>query len=186
MEAISVPYQESDIPKLDAYPEPHLVPTGLMAQYVIEVVRIEQPIHTDEVAKRVARAWGAQRTGTRIRTGVAKALSVARAEGKLAGEPFWRLPDGTAQVRDRSSVGSASLRQPEYLPPAEIDQAIIEAISRSVAVDNEEVARGVAEALGFAATSAQLRAVVAERARHLVAAATITETHGLLRLVGGA
>jgi hypothetical protein len=42
------------------------------------------------------------------------------------------------------------------------------------------------EALGFAATSAQLRAVVAERARHLVAAATITETHGLLRLVGGA
>jgi very-short-patch-repair endonuclease len=185
VEAISVPYQEADIPKLDAYPEPHLVPTGLMTQYVIEVVRIEQPIHTDEVAKRVARAWGAQRTGTRIRTGVAKALSVAKAEGKLAGEPFWRLPDGTVQVRDRSSVGSASLRQPELLPPAEIDQAIIEAISRSVAVDNEEVARGVAEALGFSATSAQLRAVVGERARRLVAAATITETHGLLRLASG-
>ena len=85
----------------------------------------------------------------------------------------------------KSSVGSASLRQPELLPPAEIDQAIIEAISRSVAVDNEEVARGVAEALGFSATSAQLRAVVGERARRLVAAATITETHGLLRLASG-
>jgi hypothetical protein len=119
-------------------------------------------------------------------TSVAKALSVARAEkGNWLANRFGGFRTNS-QVRDRSSVGSASLRQPEYLPPAEIDQAIIEAISRSVAVDNEEVARGVAEALGFAATSAQLRAVVGERARHLVAAATITETHGLLRLISGA
>jgi very-short-patch-repair endonuclease len=182
VEAISVPYREADVPKLGAYPEPHLVPTGLMARYVIEVVGIEQPVHTDEVAKRVARAWGAQRTGARIRNAVEKALAAARAEGKLTGEPFWMVRDGIVQVRDRSSVGSSSLRQPEFLPPVEIDRAIVDSISRNVAIDDEEVARCVAESLGFSATSAQLRTLVSERVRHLVASASITAMDGVLRV----
>jgi very-short-patch-repair endonuclease len=180
--AVSVPYREADIPKLGSYLEPHLVPTGLMAQYVTDVVLIEQPIHTDEVAKRVARAWGAQRTGARIRNSVAKALAVARAEGRLTGEPFWIAPDGMVEVRDRRSVASSSLRHPDFLPPAEIDRAIVEVISRSAAIGNEEVAPSVAEALGFSATSAQLRALIGDRVQHLVAAAAITATDGLLRL----
>jgi hypothetical protein len=153
-----------------------------MAQYVTEVVLIEQPIHTDEVAKRVARAWGAQRTGARIRNSIAKALAVARAEGRLTGGPFWIAPDGVVQVRDRRGVVSSSLRQPEFLPPAEIDRAIVEIISRSAAIGSEEVAPGVAEALGFSATSAQLRALVDDRVQHLVAAEAITTTDGFLRL----
>lgn len=182
VEAVSVPYREADIPKIGSYSEPHLVPVGLMAQYVTEVVLVEQPVHTDEVAKRVARAWGAQRTGARIRSSVEKGLTAAKAQGKVSGESFWTAPSGIVQVRDRSRVASSSLRQPEFLPPAEIDRAIAEAISRSVAISEEEVARSVAEAFGFSATSAQLKAVVGDRIRHLVTASSITVVEGLLRL----
>jgi hypothetical protein len=185
VDAISVPYLEADIPKIGSYSELHLVPVGLMAQYVTEVVLVEQPVHTDEVAKRVARAWGAQRTGPRIKSSVERALAVAKAEGKVTGEAFWIAPSGIVQVRDRSSVTSSTLRQPEFLPPAEIDIAIAEAISRSVAISAEEVARSVSEAFGFSATSAQLKAVVGDRIHHLVAASTITTVGGLLRLREG-
>ena len=179
---ISMPYREADIPRLDSYAEPHLVPPGLMARYVADVVSVEQPVHTDEVAKRVARAWGAQRTGTRIRASVEKALTAARVDGKIQGGPFWVLPDGVVQVRDRSRVSSTSLRQPDYLPPTEIDEAIKQTIARSVAITPDEVARGVAEALGFNATSAPLKGVVLERVKSLIQVDVVNEVDGLLRL----
>ena len=86
------------------------------------------------------------------------------------------------QVRDRSRVSSSSLRQLEFVPPGEIDKAITEAIARSVAISSEEVSRCVADALGFSATSAQLRAVVGERVHHLVSESSILAAEGLLRL----
>ena len=72
--------------------------------------------------------------------------------------------------------------QGEIVPPAEIDRAIVEIIFRSVAIGNEDVAPGVAESLGFSATSAQLRALVDNRIQHLVTAEAITKTDGFLRL----
>jgi hypothetical protein len=153
-----------------------------MAQYVVEVVRVEQPIHTDEVARRVARAWGAQRTGARIKNLVVKALGAAKVDGRLTSEPFWMIPGGTVHVRDRSTVSSSALRQPELLPPAEVDLAIVQAVARSVAIGRDEVAGCVGTALGFAATSAQLRALVGERVNHLLSAGQITDHDDLLRL----
>jgi hypothetical protein len=181
-EAISIPYREADIPRIGTYGEPHLVPTGILTQYVEQVVEIEQPIHTDEVAKRVARAWGAQRTGARIRSSVAKALDTAKAQGRLSGGPFWMATGGTVRVRDRSDVVSSTLRQTEFLPPSEVDCAVLEAISRSVAIVGDEIAPVVAEAFGFSATSAQLRALVNERVAHLLTNARVTEQDGLLRV----
>jgi very-short-patch-repair endonuclease len=179
--AISVPYVEADVAKIAAYDEAHLVPAGAMARYVTAVVTVEQPVHADEVARRVARAWGAQRAGSRIRASVDKALATAKADGKLSGGPFWSTPDGAVRVRDRSAVESTTLRQPANLPPAEIDLAIVEAVERSIAISPDEAARAVAEALGFAALSAQLRAVVLERVRELVSETTLSEKDGLLR-----
>jgi hypothetical protein len=181
-DAISVPYREADIAIDRRYPEPHLIPTAVLAKYVVEVVRVEQPVHTDEVARRIARAWGAQRTGARIRTCVDKALAAAKADGQLTGEPFWAIPGATVCVRDRSEVSSSTLRQPHYLPPAEVDVAVLEAVGRNVAIDKEEVALSVARTFGFAATSPQLKALVDDRTAHLLATAQLADEGGMLRL----
>jgi len=180
-EAASVPYVEADVARIAAYDEAHLVPVGAMARYVTEVVSVEQPVHADEVVRRVARAWGAQRAGSRIRASVDRALAAAKADGRLVGGPFWATPDGIVRVRDRGAVQSTTLRQPSNLPPAEIDLAIFGAVERSIAISPDEAARAVAEALGFAALSAQLRAIVLERIRHLVSASALGEKDGLLR-----
>lgn len=180
-EPVSVPYVEAAVARIAAYDEAHLVPTGALARYVTEVVAVEQPVHADEVARRVARAWGAQRAGSRIRTSVDKALAAAKADGKLLGGPFWTTPGGAVRVRERSAVDSTSLRQPANLPPAELDLAILEAVERSIAISADEAARAVAEALGFAALSAQLKAVVLDRVGQLVSQKTLSEKDGLLR-----
>lgn len=180
-EAVSVSYAEAAIPRIAACDEPHLVPVGALARYVAEVVAVEQPVHTDEVVRRVARAWGAQRAGSRIRASVEKALAVAKSEGKLTAGPFWTTPDGVVRVRDRSAVESTTLRQPANLPPAEIDLAILQSVERSVAITADEAAKAVAEALGFGALSAQLRTIVLDRVRELVSASALNEKEGVLR-----
>lgn len=182
---VSIPYQEANLPRIGNHPELHLVPTTLLADYLTEVVNIEQPIHTDELAKRVARAWGAQRTGPRIKAAVEKALIEAKAKGKLSGENFWTVPNAVVKVRDRSGVSSASLRQLDFLPPQEIDAALLDAVSRNIAITVEEAARAVSEALGFSATSSQLRALVEARAQQLASSAAIGLVDGVLRQVSG-
>lgn len=179
---ISTPYQEADIPALAPHAEPHVVPVGLMAGYVAEVIGVEHPVHTDEIAKRVARAWGAQRTGTRIRAAVERALSVARAEGKIEGGPYWSIPGEKIRVRNRGSVASTSLRSPEGLPPAEIGEAILRVIRQSVAISPEELARGVGEAFGFSMTTALLRSTILAEADRLISSGVISNAEGLLRL----
>ena len=180
-EAASVPYVEADVARIAAYDEAHLVPVGALARYVTEVVTVEQPVHGDEVARRVARAWGAQRVGSRIRASVDKALAAAKADGRLVGGPFWATRDGIVRVRDRGAVQSTTLRQPANLPPAEIDLAILGAVERSIAISPDEAARAVAEAMGFGALSAQLRTIMLERVRHLVSTSALGEKDGLLR-----
>lgn len=179
---ISFEYEEAELPPLAGYDESHLVPPGLMANYVTEVVRIEQPVHTDEIAKRVARAWGAQRTGARIRASVEAGLKLARSSGKIKGGPFWSLPASEVRVRNRSGVASASLRSPDYLPPAEINEAIRQAIARSVALTFDELARDVADALGFGATTALLKSTISVQVKALGRAGVISEIDGILRL----
>lgn len=79
---------------------------------------------------------------------------------------------------------STTLRNPEYLPPSEIAQAIREVVTRSVAVAPDDLAKGVAEALGYGTTTAQLKAVVFSALDELQAAGSIRQDSGLLRLEG--
>lgn len=181
-EAPSIPYEEADFPALNGYEEPHIVPIGLMAKYVTNVVGVEHPVHTDEIAKRVARAWGAQRTGSRIRSAVEKALNSAKADGKIEGGPYWRIPGASLRVRSRAEVASTSLRNPEGLPPEEINEAIQRVIRQSVAISSDELARGVADAFGFSMTTSNLKLTILAQAETLVEAGMISESSGLFRL----
>lgn len=185
-EAVSVPYQEANLPAVGSHPEVHQVPTGLLVQYVTDIVGIEQPIHTEELARRVARAWGAQRTGTRIKASVEKALAEAKRAGKLTGDEFWTVPGASVRVRDRSGALSASLRQLDFLPPQEVDMAIVEAVNRNIALTVEDAARAVAEALGLSAASPQMKALVAARADYLATTSSIGMAEGMLRRKDGA
>ena len=143
--------------------EPHLVPAGLMGEYVAQIVGIEGPIHQDEIVARIRMLWGLARAGGRIRAAVQNGLTFAARQGRIEGGPFYVKPGQVVAVRDRSQVQSTTLRKPEMLPPGEIDYAAIEIVKVNFGASRKELVQALSRTLGFLSTSAQLSSVLGDR-----------------------
>ncbi|WP_369931358.1 DUF3320 domain-containing protein [Xanthomonas sp. NCPPB 2632] len=76
----------------------HEPPTGILAQLEVDVVRIEGPVHTDEVIVHIRDAWGAKRAGSRIQEAVEKTSDVAVRQNYV-------MQDGCAAHPARCSDG---------------------------------------------------------------------------------
>lgn len=162
---------------------PHEVTTGMMADIVEKIVEIGGPIHWLEVVARVRTLWGLQRAGNRIEAAVQRGLDHSARGGILRIEgDFYSLPGGEVAVRDRSAAASPSLRKPEMLPPSEIRRAILSLIEVNFGATSEEVALYVSRALGFKATSAQLRDVIEKQISVLFSTGTLRITDGVLSI----
>ena len=137
----------------ESYAQPHQVWPSRLAEIVTEIVGVEQPIHEDEVARRLAAAFGLQRAGSRIRQAALQGLRAAAAKKTLASKgKFWRMAEACdIPARDRSALPSAAtLRKPEYICPTEIAQAARAALRESLALEPSELVTETARALGFA------------------------------------
>jgi very-short-patch-repair endonuclease len=157
-----LPYVEADI-VVDRTTEPHEVPIGKMADYISSIVQIEGPIHIDELTTRIRSVWGFARAGSRIRNAVEKAAKVATGRSLVCENDFYSVPSQEVSIRDRSQVRSPTLRKPEMLPPAEIDKAILEIVTENYGATQAQLIQAVSRALGFSATSSQLKEVIAYR-----------------------
>ncbi|MEX0956424.1 MAG: DUF3320 domain-containing protein [Rhizobiaceae bacterium] len=159
-QTVSAPYEEATLTvRMDR--EPHEVSIGDMMRYVTQIVSAEGPIHESEIIVRVRSAWGLARAGNRIRDAVIAGVKAAKSRGDLLeADGFYAVPGQEVRVRDRSAVSSASLRRPETLPPAEIQAAAIAIIEQNFGAGRDQLITAIARALGFASTSAQLRAVI--------------------------
>jgi hypothetical protein len=129
---------------------------------VVRIVGIEGPIHIDEVARRVAAAYGLQRAGSRIQEATERGARSATKTGSLVREGAFLMTEAqrnSPPVRDRSREASPT-NKAEYLPPAEIRAAADMIERESGAVDHEEMATAVARLLGFSRTGQELRSVI--------------------------
>lgn len=173
------PYIESSFP-VTREVEPHAAPMGRLADYVEQIVEVEGPIHIDEITARVRILWGLGRAGNRIRTAVHSAVLRTVQRGTVVGGPFYSRPGQTISVRDRSMVSSPTLRRPEMLPPAEIEQAMIEIVRANYGAGREELIQAASRAFGFASTSAQLRTILAATVDRLETNGTLQRKDDLL------
>jgi very-short-patch-repair endonuclease len=150
--------------------ELHQVPAPVMAQIVSDIVAIEGPVHGAEVVARVRDLWGLKRAGGRIQEavegGIVHALQGQRIE--QSHKDFLSAPGQVVQVRDRSEVASSTLRRPDYLPPQEIDVAVLGIVNGNLGATVPELVMHVSRQLGYRSTSAQLRAVIEDRIDYLV------------------
>ena len=71
-------------------------------------------------------------------------------------------------------VTSLSLRKPEALPPAEIDQVLLTIIDANYGAGRDDLVQAASRAFGFSATSAQLREVLQAGVGRLEAADVVT------------
>jgi very-short-patch-repair endonuclease len=144
-----------------AVTELHETPAGTLASLVEEVVKIEGPVHINEVTSRIRDAWGLKRAGGRIQQSVENAVTFAVAMSRVerSGE-FLSIPQMPIRVRDRTAVASVALRQADMLPPSEIWTAIFDVISRNLGATSDQVVQSVSRALGIKSTSATVREAI--------------------------
>lgn len=166
-------YVEADFPVNRAV-EPHETSLAQMAAYVVKIVQVEGPIHLDEITARIRILWGLGRAGSRIRAAVERAVTAAVQHGLIQGGPFYSAPDQAVVGRDRSMVTSLSLRKPEVLPPAEIDQVLLTIIDANYGAGRDDLVQAASRAFGFSATSAQLKEVLQAGIGRLEAAGVVT------------
>ena len=166
LKSISIPVPKYRKAELSVHTtiEPYDAALDQRAQLVTRIVEIEGPIHVDEVARRLAMAFGKRRTGARIADATREALHYA---AQLTPRPihedsdFWFTDSQreTPPVRDRSGE-TGTLVKPTLLPPLEIRAAakLIEKESGSMEVN--EMVRAVARLLGFRRTGSDLQQVI--------------------------
>jgi very-short-patch-repair endonuclease len=162
--------------------DPHEAPLAQMANYVVQIIEVEGPIHIDEIVVRIRTLWGLSRAGARIRAAVERATKAAARRGAVeADDHFYHIPGGEVLVRDRSAVTSPTLRRPDMLPPAEIERAVLDTVDTNFGASLEELIQAVARAFGFASTSSQLRAAITYVIDGLLALGGLVEQGDLLR-----
>ena len=136
----------------------HAVSSSTMADWIQSVVKIESPVHLDEVARRIATAAGVRRIGSRIQNKVKIAVrQAARSDRVQIKEKFlywtkWRK----VTVRNRSGLPNAS-RKLELIAPEEIETAIKQIVSDAFGIEREELAREVCRLFGFRSVSEDMR-----------------------------
>ena len=178
------PYEEASF-HVDTRSDLHTAPLSYLEEIVEKIVRIESPIHKDEVVTRVRMLWGLGRTGARIKQAVGEAIRnfIASEHADMSDLGFVKHSATAVRVRDRSDVNSATLRKPEYLPPAEIDAAILELAEQNHGLVESEIPKVVSDALGFSALSQNLRSVIEPRIQRLIDTERVgRSTSGLIRV----
>jgi hypothetical protein len=132
--------------------EPHLVPLPRLAGIITQIVEIEGPIHLDEVARRLATAFGKQKAGRRINEVARLAFNHAKATQTTlhrAGD-FVMTTEQSANcpVRDRSLEADGVVNA-AYLPPTEIIAAAKLIQTESGVMERDELVKTITRVLGF-------------------------------------
>lgn len=160
----TTPYQEACLngTRIDTSRPLHEATTQALAEVALNVVVVEGPVHREEVARRIAGFFGAMRTTRKMISAVDAALLYCKRLGKVSVEGDFYSPIEQAEVplRCRAAVSSASLRQPDMLPPAELCAALLHTVNTHVGVTCDEAVVAVGRLLGFRSTGPQLKKVI--------------------------
>ena len=136
----------------------HEVASFKMAKWIQDVVKIESPVHFDEVARRIATAVGVSRIGNRIQNAVKTATrqTVRSDSVETKGQFLYWTEQVEVAVRDRSELPNAS-RKIELIASEEIEVAIKQVVSDSFGIEREELTREVCRLFGFRSVSRDIR-----------------------------
>jgi very-short-patch-repair endonuclease len=177
---LSVSYNEASF-AVSTRHDIHQVSVEYLAGIIRRIIEVEGPIHEDEIVIRVRMLWGQRRAGGRIQSAVQRGLKmIARMPGITHDDPFYLITGAPIKVRDRSQAASPSLRKPEMLAPLELRAALLAVVEQNLGADREEAVTSVSRAVGFRATSAQLRGIIEQQVQFLLDSGELLEVDGRL------
>lgn len=148
---IDAPNYKKAIVRANSFYEPHERPIPEICDLVSQVIEVEGPIHTDEIARRYAAAHGKSRVGNRIEEAVLRALSRMKKQNLIVeSDDFWGTEEQlkSPPVRNRQNE-STPLTKPEYISAEEIRACAKMVSEESGDVEMDEMIRAVSRVLGF-------------------------------------
>jgi very-short-patch-repair endonuclease len=152
------PYQLARIQVKTGGRELHQVPVQVLSEWVQEVIRVESPVHEEEVLRRIAEAAAVPRVGPRLKTAVEAALALAVRTGAVRQQKgmYWSADMRQPPLRDRSTL-PAGARNMVFIAPEEVALAVEKVVGEAFGMPQEEVAPAVARLLGFPRLNEDIR-----------------------------
>ncbi len=147
--------------------EPHEASPGVLADLVARIVDIEGPLHVEEIARRLAAAFGKGRAGARIQLAASEALDAARRAGRVVRhDAFWMTPaqEAAPPVRSRLAEEAPTTRA-SLLCALEIRAAARLLVAECGVVAPDDMPGAVARLLGYRRLGPDLRLRIAEALR---------------------
>jgi very-short-patch-repair endonuclease len=156
------PYQFADFMIWASGIKPQELSGGQVAEWVKRIVEVEQPIHSEEVGRRLAALCGWRRAGHQIQHAARRGLMTAQRAGELVSiDEFWCLPGAEIAGRDRSLLATSdTLRKPAMIAPLEIEAVALHALQENLSMTEDELVIETARLFGFARTGADVRAAI--------------------------
>lgn len=180
----TVPYEEADFYHSDLTPSLHAASMETVAEIVIQVVKIEGPVHRNVILRRISRLCELPRRGKRFDSSVSAGLNRAEQKGAInkSGDFFQSAGQRDLPIRNRSSVQCDQVKKPTHLPPAEIQLATLKIVEVSIGISRDDLSTPVARLFGFTSTTRQLKEVIQKEIEPLLRAGTLEERDGKLYL----
>lgn len=145
--------------------EPHVAPMSMLAPLARQVVDVEGPVHLEEVARRLAAAFGKKNARSRVLAAARHALVAARRKDPdlRTEDDFWFTATQAAEppVRDRSGETGATCRA-DALSLLEVRAALRIAREDNPGGDDAELLRTAARLMGFRRVGPDLAARIRE------------------------
>lgn len=143
-------YKKASLPAEVSLVELHTQPLDKLARWITDVVKVESPVHFEEVARRIADANGVSKIGTRIRSSIIEAAEYARHTDmiKVKGEFLWHPEMKVPYIRERSAF-SVNSKKIQFIAPEEIHIGIKKVVESSIAIQPEVAISLISKLFGF-------------------------------------
>jgi very-short-patch-repair endonuclease len=151
-----------------------------LAKVAGEIIALEGPIHRDELARRMAAAWGISRVGSRVADRVGRATDqLLKAERIVIRDEFCRpaeMETPTPRRRD-----DEHLRDVDLICDEEIAAAARKLLGAQFGMSREDLASQTAYLLGFASTGKRIAEKIDRVVGEQIRAGRIVEQDGMCR-----
>ncbi len=123
---------------------------------ILDVAKIEAPLHIHDLAQRVAARWGHAQVGTRIMEAIKKRLQWLDSQSSLSvRNNFVYLVGSNSEIKVRSRLGTGI--PAERIAPEEYTEAVLSVLSTGEAFNRDQLIKRVRGRFGYSRTGNQIK-----------------------------
>lgn len=148
LDSLAPEYDACTVLCISTHESIHQTDPNELANAIEDVVKIEGPVHVDEVVRRIRTLWGVKRAGARIQNAIEMGINIAKSRQTIVnyGDFLWNQGQRMEKARRRIKDPSPQL---DLICKEEIKVAIRMVLEHQFASPQNDLASQAARILGF-------------------------------------